>query len=466
MLWGGFMPFRKRVSLGFSLAVGCLLPMCYVAAKPTDFKLRSGEARPPVQSESGAFLIESGKYAAIDWEGFSIAADEHVQFQQFDGKSYVLNRVMGPEGSELLGRLSSNGAVYLINPNGVFIGSQALIETAGFIASTLDLLDGNVKDKALHFAGASDQSIVNEGVIRCADGDVFLIGRHVDNSGTIEALRQGLVSGCDVMISSTRAPHVHIRARGNIDPALLEKNPYAIAIRHSGVCKGQEAYLIADEGTSEVSGQVIAEKENGEGGVVHVLGTNIQLLDGARIDTSGAFGGGEVLIGGGFQGKDPDIKNAEHVFVSEDVEVKADALEEGDGGKVIFWGDKSMAYQGSASSRGGPQGGDGGLIEVSGKRLKFEGKASTAAPCGQTGMLLLDPTNVTITTADMGGSFSGCISGTNTFTPDGAATDTINAATLVGLLKRSLQCDDLNGGIWWWRYGSDHSFQRRELERC
>ncbi len=184
-----------------------------------------------------------------------------------------------------------------------------------------------------------------------------------------------------------------------------------------------------------MSGQVIAEKENGEGGVVHVLGTNIQLLDGARIDTSGAFGGGEVLIGGGFQGKDPDIKNAEHVFVSEDVEVKADALEEGDGGKVIFWGDKSMAYQGSASSRGGPQGGDGGLIEVSGKRLKFEGRASTAAPRGQTGTLLLDPTNVTITTADMGGSFSGCVGGTNTFTPDGAATDTINAATLVGLLN-------------------------------
>ncbi len=247
------MPFRKCVSLGFFCAVGCLLPMCYVAAKPTGFKLRSGEALPPAQSdqsESCAFLIESGKHAAIDWEGFSIAAGEHVQFQQFDGKSYVVNRVMGSDGSELLGRLSSNGAVYLINPNGVFIGSQALIETAGFIASTLDLLDGDVKDKALHFAGASDQSIVNEGVIRCADGDVFLIGRHVDNSGTIEALRQGLVSGCDVMISSTRSPHVHIRARGDIDPALLEKNPYAIAIRHSGVCKGQEAYLIADEGTS------------------------------------------------------------------------------------------------------------------------------------------------------------------------------------------------------------------------
>ncbi len=129
-----------------------------------------------------------------------------------------------------------------------------------------------------------------------------------------------------------------------------------------------------------MSGQVIAEKENGGRRGRSCLRNKYQLLDGARIDASGAFGGGEVLIGGGFQGNDPDIKNAEHVFVSEDVEVKADALEEGDGGKVIFWGDKSMAYQGSASSRGGPQGGDGGLIEVSGKRLKFEGRASTAAP--------------------------------------------------------------------------------------
>ncbi len=229
MLWGSLCPFESACPSAFLLPWGVCCQCVYVAAKPTGFKLRSGEARPPIQSESGAFLIESGKHAAIDWEGFSIAADEHVQFQQFDGKSYVLNRVMGPEGSELFGRLSSNGAVYLINPNGVFIGSQALIETAGFIASTLDLLDGNVKDKALHFAGASDQSIVNEGVIRCADGDVFLIGRHVDNSGTIEALRQGLVSGCDVMISSTRSPHVHIRARGNIDPGAFREKP----LRHS-----------------------------------------------------------------------------------------------------------------------------------------------------------------------------------------------------------------------------------------
>src|ERR1700722_6040330 len=218
------MHFKRRVSLGFVVVAGCLLPNLCVS-KPTGFKLRSGEALPPAHNASGAFVIESGKHAAIDWESFSIGAGEQVRFQQFDGKSYVLNRVVGAGGSELLGHLSSNGVVYLINPNGVFIGPHALVETAGFIASTLDLLGEDLSGK---FVGESFAAVVNRGVIRCAAGDVFLIGRSVENSGTLEATegREGLLSGCDVLIRPKGAPQVLVRAEGAVDRALLEKNPY------------------------------------------------------------------------------------------------------------------------------------------------------------------------------------------------------------------------------------------------
>ena len=64
--------------------------------------------------------------------------------------SYVLNRVTGGTESQILGQLVSNGAVYLVNPNGILIGEEAQVQTAGFIASTLDLLGEDLLDK--HFA--------------------------------------------------------------------------------------------------------------------------------------------------------------------------------------------------------------------------------------------------------------------------------------------------------------------------
>ncbi len=113
------------------LAAGCaLLPFASTTAKPSGFHLKTGDALPRNRDESGTILIQSGKNAIIDWESFSISQDERVRFQQTGVDSYVLNRVVGSESSALFGTLQSNGAVYLINPNGILIGPNALIETA------------------------------------------------------------------------------------------------------------------------------------------------------------------------------------------------------------------------------------------------------------------------------------------------------------------------------------------------
>ncbi|MCP4709921.1 MAG: filamentous hemagglutinin, partial [Planctomycetes bacterium] len=69
----------------------------------------------------------------------------------------------------------------------------------------------------------------------------------------------------------------------------------------------------------------------------------------------------------------------------------------GDGGKVIVWADQATAFYGEISVRGGELGGDGGFVEVSGKDfLEYRGFVDTRAPLGQAGMLLLDPTDITI----------------------------------------------------------------------
>src|SRR5690606_23557524 len=124
---------------------------------------------------------------------------------------------------------------------------------------------------------------------------------------------------------------------------------------------------------------------------------------------------------GDYQGANPDILNAQETVVAQGAQIHADAELHGNGGKVIVWSDQTTSYVGSITACGGSFDGDGGLVEVSGKRLRFQGKVNTAAPFGNIGTLLLDPTNVTISNVDSGGAFSGCVMGTDTFTPDAAA---------------------------------------------
>ena len=126
-----------------------------------------------------------------------------------------------------------------------------------------------------------------------------------------------------------------------------------------------------------------------------MLGHTTSLTGEAKIDVSGETGG-TVLVGGDYQGKNPDILNAEYNFVDPQVTIKADSLGQGNGGKVIFWSDQATYFYGKISAKGGPLGGDGGFAEVSGDYLDYQGLTNLLSPLGKTGTLLLDPTTVTI----------------------------------------------------------------------
>ena len=133
------------------------------------------------------------------------------------------------------------------------------------------------------------------------------------------------------------------------------------------------------------------------GGSVAMLGDRVGLTGSAVIDVSGATGGGTALIGGDYQGKNPDVLNATRTYVGSGVTLDADAGSQGDGGRIIVWSDGATHYEGQLSARGGSLSGNGGFAEVSGKQtLTFAGTASLRAAHGQWGMLLLDPGSITI----------------------------------------------------------------------
>jgi len=95
------------------LAVAALFGTPAIAA-PTAASVVHGQA---IFAQQGSVLtITNSNGAVINWQGFSIGSGETTRFVQPSSASSVLNRVVGPNPSSILGNLSSNGRVYLINP--------------------------------------------------------------------------------------------------------------------------------------------------------------------------------------------------------------------------------------------------------------------------------------------------------------------------------------------------------------
>ncbi len=137
------------------------------------------------------------------------------------------------------------------------------------------------------------------------------------------------------------------------------------------------------QGITIISGTVDASSLNTTGGQVAIVGDRVGLID-ATIDASGVSGGGNILIGGDYQGSGT-IPNAQVSYVDKNSLIQANALESGDGGRVIVWADGATGFYGSVEARGGSQAGNGGFVEISGKEN-----------LGFAGTLLLDPENITI----------------------------------------------------------------------
>jgi hypothetical protein len=166
---------------------------------------------------------------------------------------------------------------------------------------------------------------------------------------------------------------------------------------------------------------VVGTSESAKGGQLQLLGERVGMFDQAKVDASGGVGGGEVLVGGDYLGRNPDVPNAKATVMGTEAEIIADATANGDGGRVILWSDEYTGFFGDISARGGVQGGDGGFVETSSKdNLQAFGSVDLNAFKGEGGQWLLDPSNVTLTGGTVGGGFN-FATPVNTFTPTAAA---------------------------------------------
>ncbi|MEX4567161.1 filamentous hemagglutinin N-terminal domain-containing protein, partial [Haemophilus influenzae] len=364
-----------------------------------------------MQVDGNKTTIRNSVNAIINWKQFNIDQNEMVQFLQESNNSAVFNRVTSDQISQLKGILDSNGQVFLINPNGITIGKDAIINTNGFTASTLDISNENIKARNFTLEQTKDKAlaeIVNHGLITVGkDGSVNLIGGKVKNEGVISVNGGSisLLAGQKITISdiinptitySIAAPENEAVNLGDIFAKGGNINVRAANIRNQGklsadsVSKDKSGNIVlsAKEGEAEISGVISAQNQQAKGGKLMITGDKVTLKTGAVIDLSGKEGG-ETYLGGDERGEGKNgIQLAKKTSLEKGSTINVSGKEKG--GRAIVWGDIAL-IDGNINAQGKDIAKTGGFVETSGHHLSIGDDAVAEAR-----EWLLDPDNVLI----------------------------------------------------------------------
>ncbi|MGB7521091.1 MAG: filamentous hemagglutinin N-terminal domain-containing protein, partial [Spirulinaceae cyanobacterium] len=388
----------------------------------------------------GGSLSGDGQNLFHSFQTFGLSAEQIANFLTNPQINNILGRVVGGDPSLINGLIQVMGGdsnLYLMNPAGIVFGAGASLNVPGdFTATTAtgigfgdhgwfntfgstdySSLIGNPGDFA--FDLAQPGTIINGGDLRVSEGNnITLLGNNALNTGTITApegtITIAAVPGTSRIRISQPGQLLSLEIEPPRDtngavipftpldlPGLLATTPTNFATGLTVNGDGQvilQGINVADASTKEttiVFGQLNAASATGQGGEINLLGQQVGTID-AEIDASGSEGGGQIRIGGDYQGKGT-IPNAQQTFVNQDTNILADGTQTGNGGRIIIWGDDNTQFLGNISATGGVQSGDGGFVEVSGaKNLLFQGTVDTSAEFGERGTLLLDPTDINI----------------------------------------------------------------------
>ena len=359
---------------------------------PSGAQVISGDININQIGSNAMRIMQDSQAAIVNWQSFDIGQGAMVDIVQPNINSAMLSRVIGNNLSEIHGSLNSNGQLFLVNPNGILFGESAQINVYSLVASTLDIADTDFLSGNIHFTGDSEAAVINLGTINSESFSALIAG-DVQNLGDI--LSPG---GDAALLSGDAIIEVGDAAGGKITMDL------------SGLLNGSSS----NAGTIDVS------SPESTGGSVTVVGESV--ANSGIIEASGKSGGGEVLIGGDYLGANDALSNAKNAIFSGSV--SANAIDSGEGGRVIVWSDERTEFSGEIQALGG-----NGFVETSSK-MNLIANGSVTVPNGQW---LLDPRNVTISSSSTsGGSFNS--GDPDTFTPS-SDDSVVQASAIVSALN-------------------------------
>ncbi|PIG26406.1 filamentous hemagglutinin family protein [Janthinobacterium sp. 35] len=314
-------------------------------AGPAGGTVVAGQAS--ITGAPGSTVINQGSQnAVINWASFNVGKGESVQFVQPNSNAVALNRVLGSDGTTILGNLSANGKVFIVNPNGVLFGQGASVNTAGLVASTLDISNSDFMSGKYQFSGNGTGKVLNQGSISAPGGYVALLGANVSNEGTIQA-RLGSVA-----LAAGRAITLDVAGDGLLNVA---------------VNAGAVGALVSNGGLIKADGGSVLLSAQAAGDLLKTVVNNTGVIEAHTIDTRS----GTIKLLGDMQ--------------------------------------SGTVNAGGTLDASAPLTGNGGFVDTSAAHVKIDDalKVTTASNKGLSGTWLIDPTdfNIAVSGGDMTGTF-------------------------------------------------------------
>ena len=301
---------RRGLTLS-SFAAGTMLVLALpVQAAPAADALPTGG----VVTDGAATISSSGsrmdinqttQRTAIDWQTFNIGSAAHVHFEQPAG-GVALNRVLDTNASQIYGRLTATGQVFLVNPNGVLFAPGAQVDVGGLVASTLNIGNADFMAGNYKFEGTSSNAIINQGNITTAPGGtIALIAAKITNDGTLTANGGNVLLGAGSKVTLDMGGPVKLQIENDALETLIQNggvikadggvvwltsqaanNLASSVINNTGLIEAQalatgekgEIILFAHDGQMNVGGTLKAE-----GGFIETSGKEFAVMPGARV---------------------------------------------------------------------------------------------------------------------------------------------------------------------------------------
>ena len=305
-------------------------------ALPTGARITSGSA---TIATSGAKMTvnQFSQKMIANWQSFNIGENASVNFNQPNSAAAALNRISDQNPTQIMGSLSANGQLFLLNQAGIIFGKTATVNVGGLVASSLNMLDSDFLDAKYKFTnGGSAASILNQGSINIADGGILaFIAPKVTNEGSITA------NSGNALLAAGDQVSLDFNGDGLISYA---------------VDRGAVDALVENKGIIKADGGVVVLTAKAADALRMASAKNIGLIETRTIQKKG----GRIMI-------ISDMNNGQTTV-------------------------------GGTLDASAPNGGSGGFIETSGRELTVIDGAiiTTLAPFGNAGTWLIDPVDFTV----------------------------------------------------------------------
>lgn len=359
--------------------------------------------------------------------GGLIASALQMSDQDYLNGKFTLNALEGSEG-----RVVNSGLLNAATGGNISLLGQS-IENKGLISAQLGsinlaagkeavltfepngLVGVRVTEAVLQKDLGVDAAVINSGEIKAEGGKVLItastsrdIFSKAVNIGELSAAKSAVVNedgsftlgaGADVKNSGT----IDVSSHGVAGEAVLIGNNISHRGRISADSETTNAGKIElnANNISEVTGEAVVTavaQTQGKGGDIKLLGDKVGIFNNAKVDASGANGGGQVLLGGDQTGANPVVNNAQFLFVEDKAEIQANATLSGDGGRLIAFAEEAARIYGQFDARGSGDG-FGGFVETSGlNHLDLTSVPNVGGAPLKNGLWLIDPANITINT--------------------------------------------------------------------